>query len=1067
MEQNNHLIIGLGGTGCSVVRELKKLLYTEWKRQLDRDPNRPEQDPEIPQVYEFSNTFGSKKFSSRIATLSVDSNAVELEGSADKWRIMGRDLSLTDGEKVLLDKAGLDTMVSNLTGYPGVSPWVKEDLGLIEEITRGSAGAEGCDQIRRLGRLAIADRSNLNKLMAAVDAQKTALTRGGVNNMDIHIALTLGCGTGSGTFIDIIAQLNRRLKDQAGDFPIYLYVFVTGDDVPADMGKFHANQYGALQELNGLRLGNYKPWNIAADSEPERLLVEGAFASCFLISNVADGGQTLSLDEQVNSAAEFLFQKQVRLSGNIPKELHRSHTFEDVKDYPADEPGSDRSTRFASFGIKRLAIPEMEIRMKMGDSFARSFLLQMLYGNWNSDNGYSNAAAAFDDDSFVQSNVRNWKIGDTNLSLDVAEGQDEFRIEWAEEARIAMEDTQITYASKDASHWDEAFDGRLDDHWENGFRGRGVDAYFGARTDENSLNERARFVVSAIEKQLIDGLTEAKDGYVLHNLPKVVSRAVKHVEEGQKRLQARLGEIDGEIAQAEAARLHHRAKLDNAGMFSKALFKTHEKAFSSYRDASEYFYSVRTEKVAADYGVKFADKLISSLNGLLHTVVDFDTSTKQWVDFVEGQLETRLAEDEVIEDKMDEEVIKYVNPKEVNYSIGVLLKDKERIDQVGKQMLATLRSKGNSFSDYTNGVLFSDGSMHGRLVEQLQLASLNGAKKAHDSRVKNDPQFRAVLGQNIVDKLAADHGGTVTPELEVMLEMMMNKSRPSLAFDYSADPVLGPPVAPIGSCSVFIPECGGDNDAFRQRIASRLGTMTGKRKRAVEIVDIPQSRDTSEIVFLSTAAFFPLRMAKPVVALKKRFESSMKRDERRTRFLHFGETHNPGLPDLMKLSDSQRRESLLAYLVIADNLGLTHIPDPEDELSNSEALIGRVEKKGKFVQVRDKIELGINSTPDTRASAADSLNRYEMEIPDFAFVLLEGWNRDLKPGIEAELKARVESAIQDGYRAPTARKELKEKITQFSDYVFLIQNGREDDELYKFWQKITEEAGAGIIDSVS
>ncbi|MCP4216248.1 MAG: hypothetical protein GY765_16490, partial [bacterium] len=66
MSQHNFLLIGLGGTGCAVVRKIKKKLYVEWRSRGNSGP--------YPEIYEFSESFSGERVDSRIATLSVDSN---------------------------------------------------------------------------------------------------------------------------------------------------------------------------------------------------------------------------------------------------------------------------------------------------------------------------------------------------------------------------------------------------------------------------------------------------------------------------------------------------------------------------------------------------------------------------------------------------------------------------------------------------------------------------------------------------------------------------------------------------------------------------------------------------------------------------------------------------------------------------------------------------------------------------------------------------------------------------------------------------------------------------------
>ena len=109
---SNHLFIGLGGTGCAVVREFKKLLFCEWKRRGNQGT--------CPSIFDFRDLFGGTEQQVRIATLSVDSNEEDLNGRRDQWRILGEDVSLQDNEKVLISPVGLSGVMATRRDFgPG------------------------------------------------------------------------------------------------------------------------------------------------------------------------------------------------------------------------------------------------------------------------------------------------------------------------------------------------------------------------------------------------------------------------------------------------------------------------------------------------------------------------------------------------------------------------------------------------------------------------------------------------------------------------------------------------------------------------------------------------------------------------------------------------------------------------------------------------------------------------------------------------------------------------------------------------------------------------------------
>ena len=180
-------------------------------------------------------------------------------------------------------------------------------------------------------------------------------------------------------------------------------------------------------------------------------------------------------------------------------------------------------------------------------------------------------------------------------------------------------------------------------------------------------------------------------------------------------------------------------------------------------------------------------------------------------------------------------------------------------------------------------------------------------------------------------KLLDDHGGVVSDELKFDLEKLMSQATPLLAFDYGAQQPEHDPASPIQTCCVLVPHCAALQETnFRDQLCRALERMQGNRAREIEIHDVPEESNSSEIVFLSTAHYFPLRLAKPVAVLKERYEAKLKSDPLRTLFLHFGETHSRSLPDLMIKDNDELRQEAMPYLILAAELGLLHaIPGEE------------------------------------------------------------------------------------------------------------------------------------------
>ena len=127
----NHLVIGLGGTGGSVLRALRKRIYEEFR---SNDP----------------------KGSANIEYLYVDSSLADLNNEED-WQTLGVSVQLSPAQRLSINGIGAGVL-SNLDQYPGINSFInrkdeamlKEGIGAI--ISEGIGG-----QRRRFGRMLIAN----------------------------------------------------------------------------------------------------------------------------------------------------------------------------------------------------------------------------------------------------------------------------------------------------------------------------------------------------------------------------------------------------------------------------------------------------------------------------------------------------------------------------------------------------------------------------------------------------------------------------------------------------------------------------------------------------------------------------------------------------------------------------------------------------------------------------------------------------------------------------------------------------------------------------------------------
>lgn len=136
----------------------------------------------------------------------------------------------------------------------------------------------------------------------------------------------------------------------------------------SDAGKYHANGYAALQELNALLSGNFKPYDVSGLHERMELdRVRKVADGLILYSNANEHGYLVeSHHELPQILADFTYSRIFLDVNDNTQEFLRSYSFENIADwameyYEKAKPGQIgpyRTKAVSSFGFKRIIIPE-------------------------------------------------------------------------------------------------------------------------------------------------------------------------------------------------------------------------------------------------------------------------------------------------------------------------------------------------------------------------------------------------------------------------------------------------------------------------------------------------------------------------------------------------------------------------------------------------------------------------------------------------------------------------------------------------------------------------------------
>ncbi|MBF0550471.1 MAG: hypothetical protein HQK60_08045, partial [Deltaproteobacteria bacterium] len=548
----NHLVIGLGGTGGKVLRALRRDIFQE------------SQNGDIPGV--------------NLGYMYLDADPSLMDPDDPTWQTLGKSFQLAADSQVLISGANLHPYLEQVDKNPGDEGWFGDKQHWADMI---NADPETMTQgrMRRVGRLLLA--ANLGRFTEALDKQVNKLVgKSGYDNVTFHVCAGLGGTIGSGTLIDVISQIRTRyVALDAVQYRIILYLLLPEEQPAAhrDTANYHANAYAALMELNSLSVGAFFPHDLSKKNQ--KCAITYPFNSCYLFSDQNESGRKTDGDQELpNILADFLYQRIVMLKDIGWSSLDRMENFENNLAAPETAAGGDvpeRSKRFLAVGLKRLIIPEEEIREFLAYCLARQSVLQMKYNNRTEELGFLNIPPVADFDEYVQRNdvQSKWKISDEHLCL--SKGillEDAADKKWktipAVWENVVANFVEVIEASK-AENWIDELAKLCDKQFNEDFRGMGVKRFYQLKSV--ALADMVKVIVAGIESELFDQWKNSE--LSLHEVARLMASLIADTED-------RLRQIEGKIARAkekedlcQAQISKKRQAFDRCGLMGKMVGK--------------------------------------------------------------------------------------------------------------------------------------------------------------------------------------------------------------------------------------------------------------------------------------------------------------------------------------------------------------------------------------------------------------------------------------------------------------------------------------------------------------
>lgn len=913
MAVENHLFIGIGGTGGNVLRELRKRVFEEF------GCNEPPADKAC------------------LEYLYIDSNDDDLNRRAG-WKVLGTSVHLLETQKLSIHGIS-GGMLDELNQYPGMQCFlpisdvktIKKNIGPL--IEQGIGG-----QRRRLGRILIANNlaipHNENDLLSRLNGAVGRLqAKSGLNEVTFHICAGLAGGTGSGSIIDVIAQIRKAYSPGTANYKIMLYLYLpemTIENPAHDEGFYQANGYAGLLELNALSVHKYMPFDITGEKniysgEVKRLLENvDPFEAAYVYSNVNEAGRKLEIGKDLPAAvADFLFQHNVASAllgneGQLKRLVNCENDGAGPENDKANQPS--RSRKFLSFGIKRVEYPETEIKEYAAYMFAQQTARQFTFNKWDSTQGYieiseEEVGVGFASEIRTQNNRERLKLSNNYLMLQkpIIETKEnkmwhDISSTWETRAQNFAED--VINEERNKSSWLSSFNDRIEEYYNYNYRTHGVVKFYEVQAQERL--GYAKHIRRHIEKLLFDEWAAGTKSVI--EIDKYLSLLITDSEGRIAALKNAISEVETEIRDINE-QIKTINKEWNDINWLHNLFGKCEKILGKYKDAKCELYTNMTRIHGYNYAIELLQYIIRELVMAKKGVSNFKQNISAILEEVTKQSNSRCQKESILDDtrtlkKYDPEIVQhlvksYISTEEMQRDNALAIREQmvNALGDDGEHSFAKLNEK----TDYETAINL--------ILDQCSYK----ANEALENSAKSDESFKMV-NVNILEKLKQELNSD--DKREEFVKKLVASASTFNQFNSAemAKASVGNGGKMHNMVMLCIPKWDNDTSGFRDQLIHTFElTCPG-----FKISDcVAENYRQNQIVVIAAKSGFPLRFLANTTVLKQKYDYLLARTNGEiNKILLHTESFKEPLPSLYEVNKNELEMMITKPILLAYALGM-------------------------------------------------------------------------------------------------------------------------------------------------
>ncbi|MCB1657990.1 MAG: hypothetical protein KDI39_07165 [Pseudomonadales bacterium] len=877
---NNHLIVGLGGTGGKVIRALRKIVKTH----TDANGNSPSEAN-----FEY-------------AYLDTSDGLLK---EIDQWMVLGQDCSLARAQTGIYAASGVRPILQDPDSYPGMRGWI-EPRRVFDFIDSSTAGAA---QKRKLGRLVFAQNARTitdllnDRLQALASSTKNA-------EATIHVICGLAGGTGSGFIVDTIAQLRRLCPDEAS-YRIMVYALLPDENSPwvksvSGFGTYYANGYAALSELNAMACRNYRPINVLDGS---RIEAAKFFNGCYLINNINENRVRFDVQESVpHIIAEFLYQKTLNQRWET---LARAENGEnDTNFIEMDDGVGARAKVFMSFGIKRVVVPEQEIKEYLAYGFAEQATRQLMFNNFRQGEGFADEPEYKDWGAEVRKPdvQERLQISDAHLTLDRGILEDDVKAEWKPideywpQVAATLEAQIKSDKSIKESEWIRTLRTRLSDVFDSTFRRLGgVRKFYEVKSQ--AQQEMARHIVRRIERDFFGRWSSGE--LSLLQLRQYTDAVLDNLTQRKKSFEDKIQTEANAMQKLEEDLQRLTLDFNSVGTFGRVFTDKRDTRFSEAREKLQLLFSKNTKRQGYMFAPRLIPLILDELTVMRGKIDQLHVQLTDATEKIRTEQNNRLRTDkeEVCQTRLfDIDAVRDLLRRMTLDERG----QKERTQRVRKAIVALAGVEVDSFEKLAARVTPNG------LITMLSQQAAEITDAVHTEMAQASP----VMHVNIVERLSRQYAGNSQSLNKFVVDLYREAGNMVLFNKAEIERRVGNGVGAVGlqqALCVMLPECEEQRE-FRQEMSE---LFQRQKDAGISNLSVLQGTLTNEVVVIKVSSLMPARFIDTLGFLKRHYDGLCKIPDEAT-LLH-GEGDGSKLPPLFAPTgvDMEKRRKRKPYLLLA------------------------------------------------------------------------------------------------------------------------------------------------------